>query len=247
MATTWEEIYRDSLSLSGILGEDEEINHTMLESAKVRARNLLDELDGEGIALPLFSTEVFFNTVAGQNQYVLGTGSDLSPANAIRPETIIDAEIRIQPGSQPVYLPLTEITFPEYRRNILVPNTRSQPFNYAFNPKWPQADLYLWPTPSQIWQIRLTTKVKWVDTLGDPNANIFADASLPSGFTNAFTHMLAYRLASWRRLQTPELESKSTQGKYVMMAYTFKQRANKNVGGASAFGWNVTRAGMNPR
>lgn len=247
MASTWEEIYRDSLSLSGILGDDQEIDPAMLESAKVRARNLLDELDGEGIALPLFSTEVFFNTVSGQNRYVLGTGSDSPPANPIRPETVIDAEIRIQPGSQPVYLELREITFPEYRSKILVPNTPSQPFNFAFNPKWPQAELYLWPTPSQIWQIRLTTKIKWVDTLGDPNANVFAQAELPSGFTNAFTNMLAYRLAKWRRLQTPELEEASSQGKYVMMANTWKQRVNKSMGGASAFGWNVTHAGMNPR
>ena len=248
MASTWEEIYRDSLSLSGILGQGQIIDAAMLDSAKVRAANLLDELDGEGIALPVFDIGVEFNTVPGQNKYVLGTGSDTSPANPVRPETIIDGEIRIQSGGQPVYLPLTEITFPQYRKNISVPNNLSQPFNYAYNPGWPQADLYLWPTPNQIWQIRFTTKVKWVDTLGNPNANIFATAQLPSGFTNAFTNMLAYKLATWRRLQTPELMNAAEQGKFVMSAYTFKQnyQLRKTNNAPTAFPWNITRAGMNP-
>ena len=245
MASTWESIYSDSLSLSGILGQDQVIDPSMLADARIRASSLLDELDGEGIALPVLNIEVEFNTVAGQGRYVLGTGSDLSPANPIRPETLINGQIRIQPGAQPVFLDLDEITFPEYRR-ISVPNNLSQPFQYAVNPNWPQSELYLWPTPSAEWLIRFTTKVRWVDTVGDPNANITAQAQLPSGFTNAFTNMLAYKLAYWRRIQTPELLKAYEQGKYVMMSYTWRQNADKRKGPASAFPWNITRAGMNP-
>jgi hypothetical protein len=248
MASTWEEIYSDSLSLSGILGQGQIIDAATLDSAKARAKNLLDELDGEGIALPVFDIDVEFDTVPGQNKYVLGTGSDASPASPIRPETIVTGEIQIQPGAQPVYLPLTEITFPQYRHNISVPNNPAQPWDYALNPKWPQADLYLWPTPSSIWSIRFTCKVKWVTTLGDPNANVYAFAELPSGFTNAFTNMLAYRLAKWRRLDTPELKADSERGKFVMASYTWKQayQLRKANNAPTAFPWNVIKAGMNP-
>ncbi len=248
MASTWEEIFTDSLSLAGILGQGQIANAAVMNDAKIRAKNLLDELDGEGIALPVFDLDVEFNTVSGQSKYVLGTGSDLSPANPVRPETILDGEIRITGGDQPVFLPLTEITIPQYRRNISVPNNLGQPWNYAFNPAWPQADLYLWPVPNQVWQIRFTTKVKWIDTVGDPNANVFAFAQLPSGFTNAFTDMLAYKLAKWKRLQTPELLNASTQGKYVMATYTWKQNyaIRKAAQAPTAFPWNIIKAGMNP-
>ncbi|MES2367605.1 MAG: hypothetical protein V4563_17145 [Pseudomonadota bacterium] len=249
MASTWEEIFSDSLSLAGILGQGQIIDAAMLDSAKVRAKNLLDELDGEGIALPVFSTDVEFDTVSGQNKYVLGTGSDTSPANAIRPETIIDGEIEIQPGAQPVYLPLTEGTFPQYRKYISVPNNPGQPWNYYLNPGWPQADLYVWPTPNQVWKLRFTCKLKWVDTLGlDPTVSVYSDAALPSGFTNAFTNMLAYKLATWRRLGTEELKNASTQGKFVMATYTWRQNyALRKVANApTAFPWNIIRAGMNP-
>ena len=249
MASTWEEIYTDSLSLAGVLGQGQLVDAAMLDSAKTRAKNLLDELDGEGIALPVFNVDVVFDTVSGQNRYVLGTGSDLNPANPIRPETIIDGEIQITPGSQPVYLPLSEISFPQYRRNISVPNNLSQPWSYAVNPAWPQSELFLWPTPNQIWQIRFTTKVKWVDTVGDPNANVYAFASLPSGFTNAFTDMLAYKIAKWRRLQTKELLDAYNQGKYLMATYSWRQNYDLGKGNnaPTAFPWNITRAGMNPR
>lgn len=249
MASTWEEIYSDSLSLSGILGQGQLITAALFNDAKTRAKNLLDELDGEGIALPAFSVDVEFDTVPGQGKYVLGTGSDASPANAIRPETIIDGEIEINSGAQPVYLPLTSITFPQYRHNISVPNNLSQPWNYAFNPKWPQADMYLWPTPNQVWNIRFTCKVKWIDTLGyNPNDNVFSFAELPSGFTNAFTNMLAYKLAKWRRLGTEELKNASDQGKFVMATYTWKQNyaLRKTDNAPTAFPWNIIKAGMNP-
>ncbi len=249
MPSTWEEIFTDSLSLAGILGQGQIMTTPLLNDAKIRAKNLLDELDGEGIALPAFSVDIEFDTVSGQNKYVLGTGSDGSPASPIRPETIIDGEIQIEPGAQPVYLPLTEGTFPQYRKYISVPNNLSQPWNYYLNPKWPQADLYVWPTPNQVWKLRFTTKLKWVDTLGlDPTVSIYSEAELPSGFTNAFTNMLAYRLAKWRRLETDELRSASTQGKFVMATSTWKQNyaLRKVSGGATAFPWNITRAGINP-
>lgn len=245
MASTWEAIYRDSLSLAGILGEDQELDPTMLANASTRARNLIDELDGEGIALPVLNVDVEFNTVPGQSRYVLGIGDDPTPANPIRPELIINGQIQIQSGEQPVYLDLDEITFPEYRR-IAVPKNLSQPFQYAFNPAWPQGEMYLWPTPSSEWLIRFTTKVRWVDTVGNPNADITAQAQLPSGFTNAFTNMLAYKLAYWRRIQTPGLLDAYRQGKYVMMAATWRQNADKRKGPATAFPWNITQSRMNP-
>lgn len=247
MAWTWEEILTDALSLSGILGEDQQVDAAMLASARVRASKLLDELDGKGIALPVFSTSIEFDTVTGQEKYVLGTGVDGSPANAIRPELILDAEIQIQGGDQPVWIPLSNLTFKDYRKYITVPRNQSQPINYAWNPGWPQGDLYLWPAANQVWRIRLTSTLKWIDVVGDPSSDWYANADLPSGYTSAFTDILAFRLAQWRRLldSTGELKSKATDALYLMTTYTMNHVPDVNTQ-PSAFPWNIARAGVNP-
>lgn len=245
MVWTWEEILTDALSLSGILGEDQQVDAAMLASARVRASKLLDELDGEGIALPVFSTDVEFDTVSGQSRYVLGTGTDVSPASPLRPELILDGQIRIQPGPQPVWLPLSKLSFLDYRNYITVPGTQSQPVNYAWNPGWPQGELFLWPTPNQIWKIRLTCTLKWIDVVGNPADNWTGNAELPSGYTNAFTNILAFRLAQWRRIDDVNLRTKANQAKYVMSTYTMNH-VPKPKSQPSAFPWNVARAGINP-
>jgi hypothetical protein len=247
MAWTWEEILTDALSLSGILGEGQVVDPTMLESARVRASKLLDELDGEGMALPVFSTDIEFDTVSGQTRYVLGTGTDASPASAIRPEQILNMELQIQPGSQPVWIPMSRLSFMDYRDYISVPQNQSQPINYTWNPGWPQGDLYLWPAPNQVWRMRTTCTLKWIDVVGNPSNDWYANAELPSGFTNAFTDMLAYKLAQWRRLSDSagDLKSKYTSAKYLMTTYSFNKVPRLNTQ-PSSFPWNINRAGMNP-
>ena len=246
MAWTWEEILTAALSLSGILGEDQVADASMLANARTRASKLLDELDGKGIALPVFSTDIEFDTVTGQTRYVLGTGSEAS-ANALRPEMILNVQLRIQPGSDPVWLTLSKLTFMDYRDYIVVPQNQSQPINYTWNPAWPQGELFLWPAPNQIWRIRTACTLKWIDVVGNPSDDWFATASLPSGYTNAFTDILAFRLAQWRRLtdSTGQLKSKATDGMYVMSTYTFDHVPRINTQ-PSAFPWNINRAGINP-
>lgn len=246
MAWTWEEILTDSLSLSGLLGQGQTVDAFMLSDAKRRASALLDELDGEGIALPVFSIDVDFVCVPTQANYVLGTGSDASPANAIRPETILTATVQIEGGSQPVYMTLAPISFDDYRK-ISTPQNQSQPFNYALNPKWPQADLYLYPAPSQEYPIKLTCKVRWIDVVTDPVTNPTSYAQLPSGYTNAFVNLLALRLAEWRRLDTDTLRSKASSGKYVMMTKTWDHVPDLDTQSADVFPWDIIKAGMNPQ
>jgi len=247
MAWTWEEILTDALSLSGILGEDQQVDPAMLESARVRARKLLDELDGKGIALPVFSTDVIFNTVAGQPRYVLGTGADASPASPIRPEQILNAQVQLVGGSNPVWIPLTRLSFLDYRDYITVPGNQSQPINYTWNPAWPQGELFFWPNPNQIYPIRLTCTLKWIDVVGNPDTNWYADAELPSGYTDAFTNILAYRLAQWRRLTDSEgsLKSRAMESMYTMTTYS-ADKVPRIKTRPSAFPWDIAKAGINP-
>ena len=243
MARTWDEVYRESLFRSGVKGDDQTVDASMLAKARRTALTVLDELDGEGIALPLFSVDIEFNTVSNQERYVLGTGTDGSPASAIRPEQIINAQIRILGTDQPVYLPLSYLNFADYRNLILVPRNQSQPMQYSWNPKWPQGELYLWPVPNQVWLIRLTCTLTWADVLGSPTDT--AIAQLPSGFLNGFIDILALRLAEPERLDTETLRNKCSKAKYTLSTYSL-DKVRQLPESPTAFPWNITEAGMNP-
>lgn len=241
MTWSWDRMFTDALFRSGVLGQSEAVDASMLEQARQTANLLLDELDGEGIALPVFSLDVTFNTVTGQERYLLGP----SGANSIRPETIIDAQLRLTGGDQPVFFDLVPLDFRAYREQIVVPKTLSQPINFAWNPAWPQGEFYLWPTPSQVWQVRLTAKVKWINVVGEPSDNIYADAELPSGYNNGFVDLLTLKLAENNRLDTETMRNKAARAKYLMATYTWSQTPEIPSGEASAFPWNITQARAN--
>ncbi len=243
MAWTWDEVYRESLFRSGLKGDDQVVDDSMLAKARRTALTVLDMLDGEGVALPVFSIDVEFICTPNQEKYVLGTGADTSPASSIRPETILTAQVQIATGSQPVYMPLGPLRFTDYR-NISVPKTVSQPFQYSVDPSWPQADLYLYPTPSQAYPIRLTCKVKWADVMGAPYDS--AIAQLPSGYLNGFIDVLALQLAKQERLTTDDLKNNASQGKYTMSAQTWSQVPDIKGRTVDAWSWDLVKAGMNP-
>jgi hypothetical protein len=243
MQWTWDEVYRESLFRSGVKGEDQDVDPSMLAKARRTALTVLDKLDGEGISLPVFSLDVEFICVPNQEKYVLGTGSDASPASPYRPETIITAQVQIAQGAQPVYMPLGPLDFRDYR-NISVPKTVSQPFQYSVDPKWPQADLYLYPTPSQAYPVRLTCKLKWADVMGAPVDSVIAQ--LPSGYLNGFIDILALQLAKNERLATQDLKNSAMQGKYTMAAATWQQVPDIKGRTVDAWSWDLVKAGSNP-
>jgi hypothetical protein len=243
MQWTWDEVYRESLFRAGIKGDDQDVDPSMLAKARRTALTVLDKLDGEGIALPVFSLDIEFVCTPNQEKYVLGTGADASPASPYRPETIVTAQVQIASGAQPVYMPLGPLDFRDYR-NISVPKTISQPFQYSVDPKWPQADLYLYPTPSQAYRIRLACKLKWADVLGTPADA--AIAQLPSGYLNSFIDVLALQLAKNERLATQDLKNSANQGKYTMAVATWQQVPDIKSRTVDAWSWDLVKAGINP-
>lgn len=245
MVGTWEELFYNSLSQAGKLGTGQVPNAAMYAEAQAYTKLVLDELDGEGLALPVMDIDISFNTVAGQFVYVLGTGPNLTPDNPIRPETVLTARLELQGGSLPVYQILAPMAFKNYRQQQ-TPATQSTPFQYSINPKWPQMDFYLFPTPSQTWEIDLTAKVRWIDIVGNPACQPCDIAQLNSGFTNALTCLVALRLAEKDRLDTPVLHNKAMQGKYFMMTQVWGQVPDLDTSVPSAFPWDLVTAGRNP-
>ncbi len=244
MTWTWAEIKRLALVQSGMLGLGQVATAAQANIAGDCLNLQLDEWDGEGLSLPDFNHEITFNTVAGQSKYLLGPG--MGNAYAIRPETVILATLVIATGPE-VRQVMREIPFPGYQA-ISVPETESQPWNYAINPSYPQMEFWLYPEPSGIYPIHLTCKVKWVDTVGEPSANPFATAEVPSGYANALVSNVALKIAKRYRLTTPDMinDARSTK---AMIGQTVGNQNNKMANGGTPqglFSWNIITAGRNP-
>src|SRR3990170_4213460 len=152
MTWTWEKIISQALVNSGLVGKNQPIQAVDLDIGKDQLDLLIDDLDGEGLSLPPFDVQINFNTVAGQARYSMGPDAnppytDPAPASRIRPETIITGTVTLPSGGvQPVQIGMAPMSFQQYQL-LSIKSTQSQPYNFAINPLWPQAEVYLYPTP----------------------------------------------------------------------------------------------------
>lgn len=244
MEWTWEAIIRLALVRSGLVGLGQIPGADMFVIGRDTLCLLLDEWDGQGMALPNFDADIEFDTVAGQAQYLLGQGTPT--AYAVRPETIITATVNVSAGPVATWVAMAPMPYPDYRM-IPVPSTSGQPWNYAVNETWPQMELWLYPVPVAIYPVRLTCKVKWADTVGDPDLNPFSVAEVPSGYANALVDVLALKLAEVYRLDTSTLQNKARNAKtMVALAVANQARNGSQQLPIGMFSWNILTAGRNP-
>lgn len=244
MTWTWTEVIALALVESGLVGEGQIATASQGAVGMKLLNLLLDKWDGEGLALPDFSTAITFNTVANQAQYLLGAGS--GAAYAVRPETIITATVTISTSPVNVYQTMVPMSFQEYQ-SIPVPGTTAQPWNYAINQTWPQMGLYLYPTPAAIYPINLTCKVKWISTVGAPELNPFEVAEVPSGYAEALVTNLALRIAKRYRLETTRLENDASDSRFMIAAAVARQHRDVQTQvPVGLFGIDILTAGRNP-
>lgn len=246
MNWTWGKIVSLALFRSGLVGTGQVPTAAANKQGFDTLELLLDELDGEGLALPDYPTDLILTTVSNQYIYYLGKG-DQPSAIPMRPEQIISAEIQVASTDQnfPVWLPLQPLNFKSYKK-IAVPSTQAQPTQWAINQKWPQSEMYLYPNPNQIYQIRIHAKVKWASTVGDPECNPCAVAEIQSGYVTALVDILALKIAENNRLETVTLHNKSDRGRFLMTTYVAPQIPDVEGMGPDAFSWNIIAAGRNP-
>jgi hypothetical protein len=227
-----------------LVGRNQPIAPSDNTTAKDVLNLLLDEWDGQGLALPLFDTDIQFNTVANTARYFLGEGPE-AEVYAVRPEKIITGTVTISTGPT-VRMTMRPMDFQQYTM-IAVPGTTGQPWNFAINETWPQMELYLYPTPSQVFPITLNCKIKWVTTTGEPNDDLMATVKIPSGYVAALVDNLALRIAQVYRLDTETMENKAAAGRFSLASKVAHQIPPDNATlPLGLFPWNTGISGRNP-
>ncbi len=243
MEWTWTEIISLALVQSGVLGLGQPVSASQSAYGLKRLNLLLDELDGEGLALPAFDSAIIFNTLVGQAKYLLGPGG--GAAYTVRPEQIITGTCTIT--SNPIVRnQLVPIAYADYTL-IPVPSNGGQPWNYSVNQKWPQMELFLYPVPSAIYPITLNCKVKWISTVGSPDLNPFTVAEVPSGYANGLVDILALKMAEPYRLDTDTLRLKAANARFMMTSMVYNQaRSIQQTMPIGLFPWQIGITGRNP-
>jgi hypothetical protein len=242
MTWTWEQVISLALVRSGRVGEGQAIAPRDFATGKALLNLLLDEWDGEGLALPNIDTQITFNTVPNQAKYELGPGGD----NSVRPEQVLTGTCTIQQTPQVTRVIMAPMTMEDYTR-LFVPSNISQPWNFAVNETFPKMEVYLYPTPDKIYPIIFNCKVKWYVTAGDVNANAFSTAQIPSGYANALVDNLALKIAKRLRLETDTLINDANAGRFMIAAAVATQIPDRrNSIPMGIFGNTVILAGRNP-
>jgi hypothetical protein len=245
MTWTWVELFSRALVRSGLLGRGQIAGADHYTEAREETDLLLDEWDGQGIALPAVDTTIQFSTVPNQALYYLGVGSQGAAFN-VRPESVITATCTITTNPD-VNVQMVEMDFREYTI-IPVPSTSGVPWNYAINQTWPQMQMFLYPTPAEIYPVTFNCKVKWRDTLGgDPTLNPFQVAEVNSGYAAAIVDCLALRLAQKYRMETPTLENRAYAARYAMAVQVAQQQRDlMQQIPRGIFSQNIFVSGVNP-
>jgi hypothetical protein len=242
MTWTWQEMMRLALFRSGLVGRAQIAGANQYKEAKDTLGTLLDELDGAGMALPVIDSTIIFNTVANTPKYTFGAGGT---GFAVRPETILVGMVRLA-SAPDQFQEMAPMPFLQYSR-LPIPSTLARPFNYAWNEAWPLGELYLYPTPDSIYQITLYSKVKWSDTVGDPDTNYFVTGQIPSGYANAIIDLLSEKLAKNNRLGTDELTHNAYNARFLLTAMVQDQLPPVSPSRPrGVFGYDIIRAGVNP-
>jgi hypothetical protein len=133
------------------------------------------------------SVKETFSTVAGTSYYTWGTGGTI---NTARPHQIIGAVIRDSAGVDHVVDLISEGKY----RSISVKATDGRPYGLFFQPAYPLAGVYLYPTPNEAEVIYIDSFKAFTETSSFDS--IASTLAFPSEYEEAIIYNLARRLAS---------------------------------------------------
>jgi hypothetical protein len=191
-------IINNALLLIGAIGtgEDPTINESY--DALVALNDLIDLWQTERLMLPT-QRRIYLGLVPNQLSYWLGTDSS-DPANGI-PSVDIAGGAIVRPlsvhqagvldNNTGLELPVRILTAKEYDRIPLQALAGTYPEGLRFEPRFPNALVTLYPTPTS----SSLTLLLLVDVAIPPFASVSDSVLLPPGYARALRYALAIELA----------------------------------------------------
>jgi hypothetical protein len=143
------------------------------------------------------STRENFSIIAGISNYTWGSGGTI---NSARPLQILGAEVR---DSEGVSHPVDIISEGQYR-SISVKSTSSRPYALMFQPIYPLANVYFYPTPYTAETVYIDSIKQFTEASSFDSVN--ATLAMPGYYEEPILYNLAARLApEYGKTLTPEV------------------------------------------
>ena len=230
---TWAEIIETAGRRARLVGRGLPITSDIFDEGLTVLKTVINQLDGEGYAIPGMSTEITFTTVGGQSKYLLGPGGDADT----RPLTIISMQ----------FLLATNVWQTSRYEKIVVKNNQGPPYGYALNPTFPKSEIYFYLQPNQAYPVKLLAKIPMEDSVGDPACNLCDTPEYVPGFENAMIDLVALQWAEQNDKEKPALYNRASMARQFIMVNLKQQTPDLVSDSVSGqWPWNTNTSGVNP-
>ena len=210
MATV-RELCNDALIELGVLDPSESLDGGAAAYALRTLNRMLQVWNTEDLMVYTVNRNVF-NLVAGTQTYTLGTGGTF---NMLRPTRIDMISILVNPGSNPLEIPLQILTDEEWRAVSLKATPSIWPTKVWITGNMPLNSLNFWPKPQD------STVQAVIYSWGrmDGFTSINDTVSLPNGYEEAIVTNLAMFLSSSYGISpAPALGMRATMSKSAIQS-----------------------------
>lgn len=153
MATTIDDLVRESYRELNVIGERGSLTYEQLAQGLRHVNRLLDSWN-INFGLPNTVSISSFNLVIGQNSYTIGSGGDV---NTTRPLKIINATI--QDGD--LNYPMAPINYQEWMDIYDKSDTSDVPSKFYYDNNMPLGVIYVWPKPTKVVAFRYSQERKY--------------------------------------------------------------------------------------
>jgi hypothetical protein len=170
-----------SMRKLGLVAANNPVSPYELQNGLSALQSMLRSWAGEMMNV-FATTKENFNFTANKYIYTWGTGGDF---NSERPNAVLGAYV-LEAGS--ISHPVDIISEGTYR-GITVKNISSRPYALFFHPKYPLADVYLYPVPD-------ASEVLYIDSLKPfTETSSFDDLQSTLSFPKNYEELIIYNLA----------------------------------------------------
>lgn len=179
--------------LIGVVDPSEALDGQSAKDGLQVLNELIESLNLEHLLNPTGVNRLDVTTTAGQAMHTIGAGGNF---DTTRPVAIDKAFVTVGTGEYPV-----QVVDDNEWAALPIKNIQGIPTKLYYEPEYPLGKVYLWPKPSQAFNL-----VLWVWDRIPTFTTVNDTLSLPPGYARMLRYNLAVELAiEWGRAVRPEV------------------------------------------
>lgn len=184
--------------------------------------DMLDSFSIEGLTVNALTDETF-NLIVGQYLYTMGSGGNF---DTTWPNVVSDATFLRDTSQTPaIDYPLNQLSKEDYAAIEMKVPPNSIPTDMFFDPKYPLANIYLWPPPDKAYELH---------TASEKSFAAFSDLTTPINLQPGYKEVLVYNLAVRLSADYRKQLTQEVMGYAVTLLSKLKSKNSRTISGVEA-------------